>query len=128
MNIIKKIGIVVLMILITISCLNFTEARDGSEWKTDIQTMSNSGSDASGAQTSVSNVIGVIIGIARVIGMGIALIMLAVVAIKYMVAAPDEKANIKNRAVAYIVGATILFAATGILTIIQKFATNFNVG
>ena len=40
-----------------------------------------------------------------------------------MSAAPGEKAEIKKSAVVYVVGAIVLFAVTGLLTIIEKFAT-----
>ena len=54
--------------------------------------------------------------------MGVAVTMLVMVAIKYMSAAPGEKADIKKHAVIYVVGAIVMFASTGILGIIQKFA------
>lgn len=69
-----------------------------------------------------SRILSVILGITQVIGMAIAVIMLIVLAIKYISAAPSEKAEIKKSAVAYIVGAVILFAASGLLEIIKQFA------
>ena len=50
--------------------------------------------------------------------------MLIVLAIKYISAAPGDKAEIKKHAVVYVVGAVILFAATGILGIVKNFASN----
>ena len=50
--------------------------------------------------------------------------MLTYVAIKYMSAAPSEKAEFKKSATAMIVGAIVLFAATQILTVIANFATS----
>ena len=80
--------------------------------------------DTSGAATAASNVIGMIINIAQVIGMGVAIIMLIVLAIQYIAASPEGKAEIKKNATIYIVGAVILFAASGILGIIRRFAVN----
>jgi hypothetical protein len=45
---------------------------------------------------------------------------------KYMMAAPGDKAEIKKSAVIYVVGAIVLFAVGGILSIIQKFAENIS--
>ena len=42
-----------------------------------------------------------------------------------MTAAPGEKADIKKHAIPYVVGAVIMFACTGILTIIENFASSF---
>ena len=61
--------------------------------------------------------------VVKVVAVGIAIIMLIVIAMKYMLAAPGEKAEIKKSAVVYIIGAVVLFAVSGILAIIQKFST-----
>ena len=71
---------------------------------------------------SMTNAIGAIITITRIIAVGVAIIMLLVLAMKYMSAAPGDKAEIKKSAVIYVVGAIVLFAVGGILTIIQNFA------
>lgn len=68
------------------------------------------------------DVMGAIISVMQVVGVGIAIIMIIYVAIKYMTAAPNEKAEFKKSATAYIVGAIILFATSGILNIIKNFA------
>ena len=72
--------------------------------------------------TSVKNIGGYILGVAQVIGMVVAVVMLVVLAIKYISAAPNDKAEIKKHAVVYIVGAIVLFAASGILQIIKNVA------
>ena len=72
--------------------------------------------------TSVQNIGGYILGVALVIGMVVAVVMLVVLAIKYISAAPNDKAEIKKHAVVYIVGAIVLFAASGILQIIKNVA------
>lgn len=85
------------------------------------------GTDNSGASTAVSNIIGAIINIAQIIGMGVAVIMLVVLAIQYISAAPEGKAEIKKNSTIYIVGAIILFSAAAILQIVKNFAEQ-NVG
>ena len=80
--------------------------------------------DNSGATSSVQNIIGALITIIQVVGSGVAIIMLIVLAIKYISAAPGDKAEIKKHAVVYVVGAVILFAATGILGIVKNFSEN----
>lgn len=79
--------------------------------------------DKSGAAASVRNIIGGILTVVQVVGSGIAVIMLIVLAIKYISAAPSDKAEIKKHAVVYVVGAVVLFAATGIIGIVRNFAT-----
>ena len=76
----------------------------------------------SGATDSANKIIGTVISAARIIGVCFAVVMLLAIAMKYMTAAAGDKADIKKSAVAYVVGAIVLFAVTGILTIIEKFS------
>ena len=120
MKMLKK-TIVVLMISLFVLALAQPEAL-GYAWGTQINTMAGKAGDSNvtGAFTNIS---GAVITIARIICMGVAITMLVLVAIKYMTAAPGEKADIKKHAVIYVVGAIVMFASTGILWIIQKFAS-----
>ena len=81
------------------------------------------GVDDGGVIQSTQSIVGTAINIIRIVGTGIAIIMLTYVAIKYMSAAPSEKAEFKKSAMALIVGAIVLFAATNILSIIANFAS-----
>ena len=80
-----------------------------------------------GIVSSTQKVMATAITVIRIVGTGIAIIMITYVAIKYMSAAPQEKAEFKKSAVALIVGAVVLFAGTNILSIISNFATT-NIG
>ena len=51
-----------------------------------------------------------------------AVIMLIFVGIKFITASPEGKAEIKKTAIIYVVGAILLFAASGILAIIKNLA------
>ena len=80
------------------------------------------GSDKSGAASSVQSIVGALIFIIQIIAFAAAVIMLMFLGIKYITASPDGKAEIKKSSVQYVVGAIILFAATGILQIVRNFA------
>ena len=75
---------------------------------------------------SVTNIAGMILSIVQVVATAAAVIMLIVLAIKYISAAPEGKAEIKKTAIIYVVGAILLFAASGILGIIRSFANEIN--
>ena len=79
--------------------------------------------NAKGA-SNLTKILNAVIGIAQVVGVGVAVVMLIVLAIKYISAAPGDKAEIKKHAVVYVVGAVILFAASGILGIIKTVSEN----
>ncbi len=87
-------------------------------------TQFNGKGNVTEAQGSVTNIIGGIITIAQVVGTGVAVIMLIVLAIKYISAAPSEKAEIKKSVTIYVVGAIVLFSASALLGIVKNFATS----
>jgi len=88
----------------------------------DLNTIQNIG-DNSGASNAVRNTMGGLLRILQVIAIGVAVIMLVILGMKYMVASAGEKAEIKKHAVVYVVGAVVMFGAAGILEIINLFAS-----
>ena len=79
-----------------------------------------------GADSSVNRIGGMLLSVAQIVGVAVAIVMLIVLAIKYISAAPNDKAEIKKHAVVYIVGAIVLFAASGLLGIIKNFASGIS--
>lgn len=57
------------------------------------------------------------------IGVGVAIIMLIVVAIKYMSVAPSERAEIKKYLIIYTVGAIFILCCVGIVNLLKGVAT-----
>ena len=119
-NRIMKIAIV--MVLVAIITMFASQVVMAYNTDTTVTSMFMNKTDESGASKAAGNIIGMIINIAQVIGTGVAIIILVVFAIKYISAAPEGKAEIKKNATLYIVGAIILFAASGILSIVRRFA------
>ena len=120
-KIFKIITILCIVSLLSLYMVNISSAVwEGDEAAKALITKdaSNDGGVTAKAQTIVKS----IITITRTIAAGVAVIMLAVVAMKYMMAAPGDRAEIKKHAVVYVVGAVVLFATSGLLTIIEGFA------
>lgn len=121
-NIIKYVFVLILIIMIgsivtsTVSQAAFSDI--------DVSYVTKDAKDTSGAGKSMLNIIQSILVIVQVVATGVAVIMLIVLAIKYMGSAPSEKASIKNSAIQYVVGAVVLFSAAGIIGIIRKFSGN----
>lgn len=112
---------VVLMILISLVTLSTTVFADS----TSIVNPEDIVPVSSDASQSVQSISGQILGVVQVIGVAVAVIMLIVLAIKYISAAPNDKAEIKKHAVVYVTGAVVLFAASGLLGIIKGLAEQF---
>mgnify|MGYP006068347631 FL=1 len=119
----KKIISVVLVFALLFTIIHSTTVFGAYNWISKINTQA-AATDSSNVSSSVNNIAQAIITIVRVVCVGVAITMLVVLAIKYMVSAPGDRATIKKHAVVYIVGAVIMFASSGILGIIQSFASN----
>lgn len=119
----KKIIVVTLISLLVFVFINTVVfSVDG---KDEINNFFNSSTDSKLPDT-VKSLGGTVITIFQVVATGVALIMLIVLAMKYMLSSPEDRATIKKHAVIYVVGAVCLFAATGILEIFEKFSANLN--
>ena len=112
----------VLMMAVIFSGAVYCTDEGGTNFSSMIDDI-NAVEDGSNATESAKNIVGSILSITKVVAVGVALIMLVVLAIKYMSAAPGDKAEIKKHAVVYVTGAVVLFGSAGILSIIEKFAS-----
>lgn len=75
--------------------------------------------ESSDSADKVTIIMASVLDVIRLAGAAIALIIILVIGIKYAVASVGERADIKKYAMNYVIGALILFGASGILTIIQ---------
>ena len=82
----------------------------------------NNGTNTSKGETILQKVIGPILSVVRIVAVGVSIIMITFLGIKYMAAAPSEKASIKNQLVTFTIGAVVVVGATSILTMIKNFA------
>lgn len=132
----KMIRIISIILLATIcvvalSVININYATvDGEMSFGDVSpnnTIKDNAKDTTGTAKAAQRILQAVLTITQVIGVGVAVIMLIVLAIKYISAAPSDKAEIKKHMVVYVVGAVVLFAASGILEIIKRFALMIDV-
>ena len=110
------------MIAVAVSMMIVPVYADYSSEMSSLISTADSTTVNTGCSNTATNVVSTVISSIRIIGVCFAVVMLLTVAMKYMSAAPGDKADIKKSAVAYVVGAIVLFAVTGILTIIEQFA------
>ncbi len=123
-KVIRIVSILLMVVMITTMLTTFvfaTDTVDSSQFS-DLTQFDNKSKDKQTAGV-FQRFIATAINLVQVVGMAVAIIMLIVMAIKYISAAPSEKAEIKKSATIYIVGAIVLFAATGILQVVKNFAS-----
>lgn len=123
-KVIKKTCIIIIIFVFMLSF--YTKVIAGDSYSQQMKALIDDSEkvvDAGTATTTTRSVLATIIGVVKIAGVCVAVVMLLAVAMKYMSAAPGEKADIKKSAVVYVMGAIVLFAVTGILTIIEQFAS-----
>ena len=111
----KSVAIVVFALLICMAVGSYTSVYANSI-KSDFNGRMTYGQDGI---ESTKNILSSILGIIRIVGMTIAVVMLVVVACKYMLSAPGDRADLKKYIPIYITGAIVLFGASGLVGLIR---------
>lgn len=65
---------------------------------------------------------GMVLGVLQAIGVGVTLVSLVIAGIKYMISSTNDKASIKQQAIPFVIGGTIIFASSTIVKMIANFA------
>lgn len=115
-----KIFKVIIVMLIAIT-LFIVFSQNSFALNYDISTKFSNTGDKGNATNTISGIFGKTINIVQVFGAGFAIIMLVVLAIRWIGAAPSGKAQIAKSARYYIIGAIFIFAAIGLLQIVKNF-------
>ena len=114
----QKIAKILCIIMVVALCFG-TIAYANANIIGDLETKANqSQKDASG----ISTIGGKVIGALQVVATVVAIAVLLFVGIKFLLASPSEKAQLKGMLVPYLVGAVIIFAAIPILGMIKNMA------
>lgn len=118
----KIISILLIMLLLMSICIT------NQSFATGINDIINNMSGVSiapdTANTSrITKVINNVIGIIQVVGTGISLIVISLLGIKYILASPSDKADVKKNIMPILIGCVLLFAAVNIAGIIEKFTS-----
>lgn len=116
----RKIIFLLLVVLMVIG--NFTVSlatTGGSKSNFDFKAF-DSGGDSS-VDSAAQTVMGTAISVIRIVATGVSIIMLSYIGIKYMMAAPAERADFKKSIPIYILGAVLVFGAGNILTVIANY-------
>ncbi len=102
-----------IFVIIQIICLVFTIMNSVYANMNDIYKQS---------QNPFGKSVSIIIGIIQAVGMSIAVIMLTIIGIKYIMASPEGKADLKQQLFPYLIGCVLLFGSSWLIGIIADFA------
>ena len=112
------------LILIFSVCIGVFQVSSNADYSSEMKNLiGKEYEDNTDTTNKVNKITGTVITSIRIIGIAVAIVMLLTVAMKYMTAAPGDKADIKKSAIQYVVGAIVLFGVVGILEIINTFSS-----
>lgn len=96
----------------------------GSSAITAMSGMAGGGTgDTSGATGKLGPIINAAIALIQIAGTGLSLIMVTLLGVKYILSAPNDKADVKKQITPMVIGCAILFASVNLVQIIANFAT-----
>lgn len=116
----KKICILIILLTLAITVFNFCYAAGGGEV---LNSFTGKDMSADNSGKKIAKILAAVLNGIRLTGAGIATIILLVIGFKYAIASVGERADIKKYAMNYVIGALILFGATGLLTIVKNIIT-----
>lgn len=71
--------------------------------------------------TGIGNTINNVIGLIQLAGTGISVIVVTMLGIKYLLASPSEKADVKKQITPILIGCVLLFGAVNLVAMIADF-------
>ena len=77
--------------------------------------------ESTGQEDKIKAVVSEVLGTVRLVGSGVAALILIVLGCKYMLASAGERAEIKKYATTYIIGAVVFFASASLVSLVKSF-------
>lgn len=101
----KALSVLMIVLMVLAICSNVFAAVDLNK----IYSNRNTGAD-----TTIENIGSTILSIITGVGMILAIVLVAVLGVKYMMGSTEEKAEYKKSMIPYLVGAVLVFGASAI--------------
>lgn len=118
----KVFSVLCIAAILLVTLTNFVYADDPRDMSTLISSMKDSGTMAN-TDSRIGNVINNVIGLLQMVGSGIALIVITLLGMKYILASPSEKADVKKAVMPIIIGCILLFGAVNLMAAVANFAS-----
>lgn len=117
----KKIVSLLIIFLVILSCIECINQVFATSEIIKIMSAANtpvSGGGNTGIGKSINNVIGII----QFTGSGIAIITVTILGIKYILASPADKADVKKSVLPIIIGCILLFGSVNLMAAVEEFS------
>lgn len=117
-----KRTVLLLGLILIISAIIFMPKTYASDVTNLISSM-NGTSDLSQVNgNKISDTINNVIGLIQLAGTGISVVVVTMLGIKYILASPSEKADVKKQIAPILIGCVLLFGAVNLVAIVADFS------
>lgn len=113
--------VIILLVNLVICCNNIALGISSIEDLIDDATMQNVSTPDDSESGIVSGINGVI-GLLQFVGSGISIIVVTILGMKYILASPADKADVKKSIMPIIIGCVLLFGAVNLVSAIMSFS------
>ncbi len=127
----KKIVIIFLLVMLFLPLSRFSIVNaagwvDGTWKEIEVNKNPDIGRDDTGVALKAQKIITIIAVIFKIVAVATGIVILIMLAVKYMAAAPGDRADIKKSMIPFVIGAFVLFASSGIVDLLIKFSSQLS--
>lgn len=117
-----KILIVFLILMMMVNVVTYaTNLSDPNQFDDYGSTKIPGAKNGATVESLIVKILGVLLTLLRIIALGWAIMMSCAIAVKYMMAKPSTKSALKLDMPTYVIGAVLLFGASGLMKLMQYF-------
>lgn len=117
-----KKTILLLGLILIISVFVFTTKVYASDVTKIIESMNGTSDMTQVDGNRISGTLNNVIGLIQVAGTGISVVVVTMLGIKYILASPSEKADVKKQIAPILIGCVLLFGAVNLVAIVADFS------
>ena len=113
----KVLSVLMIVLMIAFACTNVFAAVDPDSIKSD--------EPLGAADTQIATIGSKILSVVTSVGIVLAIVVIAVLGVKYMMGSLEEKAEYKKTMIPYLVGAILVFGASAIGKVVINMGQSF---
>lgn len=118
----KRICLLLTIIMIFSCFISIYESYAADSIVTDLKAMSKVTTPDTTGSDGIPAAINKVIGLMQLVGSGIAIIVVTLLGVKYILASPSDKADVKKSITPIIIGCALLFGGVNIAATIANFS------
>lgn len=117
-----KRTVLLLGLILIISAIIFIPKTYASDVTNLISSMNGTSDLSQVSGNKISDTINNVIGLIQLAGTGISVVVVTMLGIKYILASPSEKADVKKQIAPILIGCVLLFGAVNLVAIVADFS------